>query len=60
MRRARLVCASCNGPVDEGRCASCRRYRPSEPQFSPAMMALIAALVTVAWVLLLALGHGTL
>ncbi|MCF2532269.1 hypothetical protein [Yinghuangia soli] len=52
-----LVCANCAGPVSEGRCSVCRASRDRlarerGPQFSPALLALLAGLVVVAALLL--------
>ena len=52
MRRDDLVCAQCNGPVSEGRCAVCRatraRYGPGMQRLSVPfwlVLALAAALI---------------
>lgn len=56
-----LVCAACAGPVDEGRCPSCRAARAhlhphsSSTVFPPA--AIVAIVAMVALILLLISGH---
>lgn len=55
MRRPRLVCASCNGPVDEGRCPTCRRNRPTvgpDTAVSPSLLLVAIALLLVVWLVL--------
>lgn len=53
-----LVCAHCNGPVSEGRCATCRASRRQvQSPWSPeqwralviALLATVAALVVLAF-----------
>lgn len=53
----RLVCASCAGPVSEGRCSVCRAHRERLHRESPlaslsptALFALLLALLAVALV----------
>jgi len=51
-----LVCASCAGPVVEGRCTSCRASRSHvhhASQLTPQLLALLVALLT-AFTLLMA------
>jgi hypothetical protein len=55
-----LVCAACAGPVDEGRCPSCRAARAQlhnhgATAFPPA--AIVAIVAMVALILLLISGH---
>jgi len=55
-----LICAACAGPVDEGRCPSCRAARAhlhphSGTAFPPA--AIVAIVAMVALILLLISGH---
>ena len=55
-----LVCAACAGPVDEGRCPSCRAARAQlhnhgTTAFPPA--AIVAIVAMVALILLLSSGH---
>jgi hypothetical protein len=55
-----LVCAACAGPVDEGRCPSCRAARAQvhhhgTAAFPPA--AIVAIVAMVALILLLISGH---
>lgn len=52
-----LVCANCSGPVSEGRCSVCRASRQRlererGPQLSPALLAVLAAVVVVALIVL--------
>ena len=52
-----LVCASCAGPVDEGRCPTCRAARSHlhhspVAAFPPAVVAVLIALVAVMLLLL--------
>jgi len=55
-----LVCAACAGPVDEGRCPSCRAARAhlhphGDTAFPPAVIVAIVAMVAL--ILLLISGH---
>lgn len=55
-RRLRPVCASCGSPADEGRCATCRGWRPGPPDGggpSGSALLLAAAALLVLWVALL-------
>lgn len=55
-----LVCANCNGPVSEGRCATCRESRrqlersPWSPQVWSAFLVALVATVLALLVLSLA------
>ena len=50
-----LVCAACNGPVSEGRCATCRSSRQMlRPDSLPAGPLLLAALVVLLLLVVLA------
>ncbi len=50
----RPVCADCAGPVDQGRCPTCRRMRSEGYGGHPQLAALLAVIaMTVALVLML-------
>ncbi|GAC1324070.1 MAG: hypothetical protein NVSMB13_04920 [Mycobacteriales bacterium] len=56
-----LVCASCAGPVDEGRCPTCRASRAhvhgtDGTALSPQLLALLAALLLLLLVVTQHLG----
>lgn len=56
-----LVCASCAGPVDEGRCPTCRAAHASlhshNTGISPQMMLMMASLA-ILLVMLISRVHG--
>ena len=51
-----LICAQCAGPVVEGRCPACRASRDHvhHPHFSASPQLIVAAILTLAFLLLLA------
>jgi hypothetical protein len=56
----RPVCAACNNPADEGRCPTCRRWRSRPPQGpgpSGDALLVIAAVLLLAWIVLLAIAR---
>jgi hypothetical protein len=50
-----LICAQCAGPVVEGRCPACRASRDHVHQSGANPQLIIAAILALAFVLLLAL-----
>jgi hypothetical protein len=56
----RPVCAACGNPADEGRCPTCRQWR-SDPPHGPGpsgdALLVIAAVLLLAWTVLLAVAH---
>ncbi len=54
----RPVCASCAGPVDQGRCPTCRRARMEGYGPPPVAVAVLAVVVTVVLLLLALLAEA--
>jgi hypothetical protein len=57
-----LICAQCAGPVVEGRCPACRASRDHvhHPHFSASPQLIVAAILALAFLLLLAVHFGVL
>lgn len=56
----RPVCAGCSNPADEGRCPTCRGWRTGPPQGpgpSGDTLLVIAAVLLLAWIVLLAVAR---
>ncbi len=53
----RPVCASCAGPVDQGRCPTCRRAR-AEGYGGPPIVAVVVALIVAILVMVLTVLAG--
>jgi hypothetical protein len=56
-----LVCASCNGPVDEGRCPACRAARDDmhRNHFTASPQLILAAILALSLLTLLAVHFGS-